>query len=122
MERNPAKVFTDLIVWQKSHVFVLNIYKFTRSFPKEETYGLVSQMRRATVSIPANIAEGFKKRGEKEKVRFLNIAQGSVEEMRYYLILSRDLKYGQTDDLLTSLEEISKLLEGYRRSILNSEF
>ena len=86
--RKPAKSFQDLLVWQKSHQFVLGVYGLTKNFPRSETYGLTSQFRRAAVSIPANIAEGFRKRGKADKVRFLNIAQGSLEECRYYLILS----------------------------------
>jgi len=115
-----AKSFQDLVVWQKAHAFVLNVYRETRDFPKEELYGLTSQFRRAAVSIAANIAEGFKKRGKQDKVRFLNIAQGSLEESRYYLILSSDLGYGETAQLKIQIEEISKLLESYSRSILNS--
>ena len=91
MKREPAQSFQDLIVWQKSHLFVLEVYKLSQNFPNNELYGLVSQLRRAAVSIPANIAEGFKKRGLADKVRFLNIAQGSLEECRYYLILTSDL-------------------------------
>lgn len=77
MERSPAQKFEDLIVWQKAHQFVLDVYQLTKSFPREELYGLSSQFRRAAVSIAANIAEGFKKRGRADKVRFMNIAQGS---------------------------------------------
>jgi len=83
-----ARTFEDLIVWQKAYRFVLALYRLTDSFPKREIYGLTSQMRRAAVSIPANIAEGFKKRGKLDKVRFMNIAQGSTEESRCYLLLS----------------------------------
>ena len=115
-------MFEDLLVWQKAHQFVLDIYRLTRTFPKDETYGLVSQLRRASVSIPANIAEGFRKRGKADKVRFYNIAQGSLEEVRYYLILTRDLKYGDVKQLMILLEETSKLLESYMRSILNSNY
>jgi four helix bundle protein len=78
MDKTPAKTFQDLIVWQKAHQFVLGSYRFTESFPKSELYGLVSQLRRAAVSIPANIAEGFKKRGKADKARFMNVAQGSL--------------------------------------------
>ncbi len=110
-----------MILWQKAHQFVLSIYRFTEKFPDKELYGLTSQLRRAAVSIPANVAEGFKKRGQADKGRFLNIAQGSLEECRYYLILASDLKYGDTDPLKLKLSEVSKLLEAYARAILNSE-
>jgi len=120
--RAPAKSFEQLIVWQKAHQFVLGIYHFTENFPRHETYGLASQLRRAAVSIPANIAEGFKKRGRADKARFLNIAQGSLEECRYYLILAKDLNYGDTAQLHPQLEETSKLLAAYAAKILASEF
>jgi len=93
MQRLPARSFQDLIVWQKAHQFVLAVYRLTKGFPREEIYGLTSQFRRAAISIPANIAEGFKKRGRLDKARFMNVAQGSLEECRYYLILARDLGY-----------------------------
>jgi four helix bundle protein len=121
MERKPAKTFEDLIVWQKSHSLVLQIYRDSTTFPKSEMYGLTSQMRRAAVSISANIAEGFKKRGRADKARFMNIAQGSLEEIRYYLILARDLKYLDSSDLLRQLEEVSRLLEAYSHAILTSD-
>jgi four helix bundle protein len=120
MEREPAKSFEDLVVWQKAHHFVLEIYKFTAAFPNQEMYGLISQLRRAAVSIPANIAEGFIKRGRADKARFMNIAQGSVEECRYYLILSKDLHYGENSDLKILLEEVAKLLYSYSHRILSS--
>ena len=96
MDREPAKSFQDLIVWQKAHQFVLLVYELSKDFPKSEVYGLTSQLRRAAVSIAANIAEGFKKRSLTDKLRFLNIAQGSLEECRYYLILVEDLQYAET--------------------------
>src|SRR5271157_3759946 len=105
--------FTDLIVWRKSHSFVIDIYKITKNYPKEEKYGLVSQMRRAAVSVPANIAEGFRKRTKKEKVNFYNIAQGSLEETRYYLILSKDLDFIKTNtELLSDAVEVGRMLHG----------
>ena len=119
--RNPAKTFEDLMVWQKAHQFVLAVYRLSRTFPRSETYGLASQFRRAAVSIAANIAEGFRKGGKADKLRFLNIAQGSIEESRYYLILVRDLDYGDVSDLNTLLVEVSKLLEAYSQAILNSD-
>jgi len=87
----PARTVQDLVVWRRAHEFVLGVYGFSRGFPKPETYGLVAQFRRAAVSIPANIAEGFRKKGRSDKARFMNIAQASLEECRYYLMLSRDL-------------------------------
>jgi four helix bundle protein len=116
----PAKSFEQLIVWQKVHQFVLDVYRLTESFPRKEIYGLTSQLRRAAVSIPANIAEGFKKRGRADKVRFLNIAQGSLEECRYYLILAKDLNYSDITLLNSQLTGVSKLLESYSTKILSS--
>jgi four helix bundle protein len=116
----PAKSFEQLIVWQKAHQFVLGVYRFTDEFLRSEIYSLSSQLRRAAVSIPANIAEGFKKRGRADKVRFLNIAQGSWEECRYYLILAKDLNYGEITQLNFQLEEVSKLLGSYATQILAS--
>src|SRR5215210_6075906 len=121
MSRPPARNFQDSIVWQKAHGFVLSVYKLSRSFPREEIYGLTSQFRRAAVSIPANIAEGFKKKGQHDKARFLNIAHGSLEECRYYLILTRDLGYSDTQQLMQQLEEVSKLLTSYTQAVLNSD-
>ena len=122
MKRKPAKTFQDLIVWKKAHEFVLTIYRFSNNFPNTERYGLTSQSRRAAISIAANIVEGFKKKTKPDKVRFMNIAQGSLEECRYYLILIKDLGYGDTSILMAQLEEVSKLLEAYIVSLLNSDF
>ena len=119
--RMPATRFEDLVVWQKAHQFVLAAYRLSRTFPRSETYGLSSQFRRAAVSIAANIAEGFKKRSKADKVRFYNIAQGSLEECRYYLILADDLGYGKSAEMHSLLEETSKLLEAYMSSIIYRE-
>jgi four helix bundle protein len=116
----PARTFQDLLVWQKAHQFVLAAYSITTIFPKQETYGLSLQLRRAAVSIPANIAEGFRRRGKADKARFMNMAEGSVEECRYYLILAKDLGYADTQQLTTSLEEVSRLLGAYAAAILSS--
>ena len=103
--------FTDLIVWRKSHRLVVNIYKLTKDFPREEKFGLVNQMRRAAVSIPANIAEGFRKRGKRDKANYYNISQGSLDELRYYLILSKDLGYIENiSELQAAATEINKML------------
>ena len=118
--RNPARKFEDLLVWRKAHGFVIEIYKITAHFPKTEMYGLTSQIRRAAVSTPANIAEGFKKTGTADKLRYFNIAQGSLEETRYYLILIQDLAYCDSTTLKQQLEEISKLLDSYIHTIQKS--
>ncbi len=107
-----AKTFEDLVVWQKSHQFVLRIYKLTQSFPQHELFGLVSQIRRSAVSVPANLAEGFKRRGKADKIRFFNISQSSLEESRYYLILANDIGYADTKHLKAVLDEISRMLDG----------
>jgi four helix bundle protein len=117
--REAAKCFQDLIVWQKSHRLVLDVYQTTRSFPRGERFGLTSQLRRAIVSVPANIAEGFRKRSKPDKARFMNIAHASLDEARYYLILANDLSYCKSDDLLKKSEEVSRLIEAYAKCILN---
>ena len=111
--RPAARTFRDLLVWRKAHEFVLAVYPFTAEFPKPETFGLALQMRRAAVSIPANIAEGFRRRGHADKARFMNMAEGSIEECRYYLILAKDLGYGDTSGLNSILEEVSRMLAAY---------
>ena len=109
------------MVWRKAHELVLAVYSFTTTFPKEETYGLALQMRRAAVSVPANIAEGFRRRGKADKARYMNMAEASLEESRYYLILAQDLGYGDATSLKTSLEEVSRLLNAYASAILASD-
>ena len=121
--RSVARKFQDLIVWQKAHALVLDIYQLTRAFPLEERYGLTSQIRRSAFSVPANIAEGFRRAGRTDKARFMNIAQGSLEEVRYYLILIKDLEYVDCNQMLMrKLEEVSKLLDGYYKGILRSPY
>ena len=116
--RAAARSFRDLLVWRKAHEFVLAVYTFTAGFPRQETYGLAVQMRRAAVSVPANIAEGFRRRGRVDKARFMNMAEGSLEGCRYYLILAKDLGYGDTTNLATALEEVSRMLSAYAAAIL----
>jgi four helix bundle protein len=115
-----AKTFQDLLVWQKSHSLVLGIYQMTSAFPKHEIVGLTSQIQRAAVSVPANIAEGFKRRGRADKARFMNIAQASLEECRYFLILTQDLGYANSAKLLSSLDEASRFLDNYCRALHSS--
>jgi len=107
--------FEDLDVWKKSHALALEIYKITQCFPSEEKFGLISQMKRAAVSVAANIAEGFKRRGKKDKINFYNISQSSLTELDYYLILAKDLKYldvDSIDNLKLKVDEIGKMLNG----------
>jgi four helix bundle protein len=113
--------FQELKVWQKAHELVLQVYRVTRSFPPDERYGLVSQMRRAAVSVPANIAEGFSRRGTREKLNFYNFAQASLEELKYYFILAKHLEYFESnDDLISLAEEVSRMLYGWTKPLRNS--
>lgn len=93
----------------------------TKLFPKQELFGLTSQFRIAFVSVPANIAEGYKKRGKEDKARSLNISEGSLEDCKYYLILTEDLEYADTESLYQLAEEVSKLLNAYSHKILSSD-
>jgi four helix bundle protein len=115
-----AKTFEDLEVWRKAHQWVLGIYAMTKCFPRDELFGLTSQLRRASVSVPANIAEGFIKRSSSDRARFYNIAQGSLEECRYYLILTNDLGYADTQQLSEGLQEVSRMLRSYTQAVLDN--
>ena len=111
---------SKLIVWQKSHELVLNIYKITKSFPKEELYGLTSQIRRAAVSIPSNIVEGRARGSNKEYKRFLLISRGSLEEVKYQLLLARDLQYVESNiynKTVNLTDEVGRLLNGLINSL-----
>lgn len=113
------KDFRDLEVWQVGHNFVLEIYKITKQFPKEEVYGLINQLRRASLSITSNIAEGFSRYHYKDKIRFYHNACGSVSEVKNYLILSCDLGYIKEEKagiLMDEAERILKLINGLIRS------
>ena len=112
-----TKSFTELIVWQKAHDFVLAVYRMSARFPREELYGLTAQFRRAVVSIPANIAEGYSKSGVNEKLRFFNIAESSLEECKYFLILAEDLHYAAQGNLFEKAEEVGMLLSGYIKKL-----
>ncbi len=112
--------FEDIIAWQKARVFIRHVYTVTKQFPDDEKFGMISQFRRAAVSIAANIAEGYKRLGKDDKLRFLNYAQGSLEECRCYIYLSCDFNYissAEADNMINEIEETSKLLNGYIFSI-----
>jgi four helix bundle protein len=111
---------TDLIVWQRSHVLVLQVYRLTKGFPPDERYGLTSQLRRAALSVPTNIAEGSKRKTNPEYARFLNIAEGSLAETEYLLMVSRYLGYlpaATTKPVLAETGEIAKMLHGLRSKV-----
>ena len=118
--RKPAESFRDLEFWRKAHAFVLDVYGLTRAFPDEERFGLSSQFRRAAVSIPANIAEGFRKYSAADKARLLNVAEGSLEECRYYCLLTEDLGYGTTRAMQESLSDIAKQMSAYLLTLRKS--
>ena len=115
--------FKDIKAWQFAHQFVIDVYKHTREFPETERFGLCSQFQRAAVSIAANIAEGYKKLSKPDKLRFFNISQGSLEECRYYILLSKDLGYINNDsfeNLDAEIEKVSKYINAYCKGIINN--
>src|SRR5690349_5056346 len=115
--RKSAKSFRDLVVWKKAHQLVLAVYSITKRFPNEEKFGLTSQIRRSSISVAANIAEAFKKKSSLDKLRILNISQGSLSETEYYLILSEDLEYGKMNELMDKADEVGRILEAYMNAI-----
>ena len=117
------KSFRDLKVWQKAHEFVLYIYRVTKSFPAEEKYGLISQMRRAALSVAANIVEGFRRISAKESLRFYDISNASLEELRYEVLVAQDLGYLPESEFKTAdekMKEISKMLNSWIRSQIHN--
>lgn len=123
MNKVKLQSFEDLEVWKKAHQLVLNVYGITRSFPAEENYSLASQMRRSAISVPANMAEGLKKRSLRDKANFYNIAQGSLEELRYYAILSKDQNYlNETKDSLERTAEMGRMLNGLTSSLARQPY
>jgi four helix bundle protein len=108
--------FSDLKVWQRSHAVVLTVYRLTEAFPPQERFGLTSQLRRAATSVPTNIAEGSKRRTRQDYARFLNLAEASLAETEYLLLLSRDLGYlsGDVTEPLLEVSEISRMLDALR--------
>jgi four helix bundle protein len=113
--------FEQLEVWQAAHRLVLQVYRVTSTMPSDQRYGLISQMQRAAVSTPANIAEGFKRRGRLDKVHFYNIAQGSLEELRYYFILCRDLGYKlDHNSMAAQADQVGRMLTGLIKAVRGS--
>lgn len=118
-ETNYHAGYKRLIVWDRAHGLVKNIYETTKNFPKNELFGLTSQMRRCAVSVPANIVEGYSRRSVKEKLNFYSISRASLAELEYYIDLSLELNYINNDDhavLTNSRAEVGKLLNGFIKS------
>ena len=119
-----SKTFMEVVAWQKAHAFVLAFYGTKKFFPDDEKYALVPQFQRAAISIAANISEGYKKISKADKLRFFNIAQGSLEECRYYIILSHDVGY-YSDDVANAmwalLEKASQTLHKYIEAIKDNK-
>ncbi|HTS71595.1 MAG TPA: four helix bundle protein [Terriglobia bacterium] len=112
--------FKNLTVWQRSHQLVLDVYQLTLSFPSDERFGLTSQLRRSAASVPTNIAEGSKRQGQQDFARFLNIAEGSLSETEYLVMLSSDLGYipgKECQRLLGEISEIARMLHSLRVKI-----
>jgi four helix bundle protein len=120
MEKTKIQSFTDLLVWQKAHSLVLEVYRLTKMFPKDELFSLVSQLRRAVISITSNIAEGFGRISEKEKLHFYSFAYGSLLEVKNQILVSKDLNYLKIADhnkLEEQITEVAKMLQGLIKSI-----
>ena len=111
----------DLDVWKKSIELVTEIYSITANFPNEEKYGIVSQIRRAAVSIPSNIAEGCARFSDKENLRFLDIARGSLAELETQLIISKNLGFIDSDNLIKKISTIAQMLSGLKRHLKQKE-
>ena len=117
----PTSSFTQLDVWKKAHQVTLEIYRITERFPRHQRFGLTSQMQRAAVSIPANVAEGYGRRRAMDKARFYTIAAGSSEELKYYLILSKDLQYTKDiESLCHTVEDVSRMLRRLTEATVSS--
>jgi four helix bundle protein len=112
----PTKRFTELLAWQKAHEFTREVYRLTSVYPREEMYGLTSQFRRASVSVSANIAESYGRRG-KDKLKFLHYAYASLQECKYYIILSVDLHYLKESVLDEQADLVARLLHSYMQAI-----
>ena len=120
MENKKIKSFTDLIAWQEGHQLVLEIYRLIKEFPKEERFGLASQISRAAVSVTSNIAEGFSRKSDKEKIQFYHNALGSLTELQNQLLIAKDIKYISREDFSKTAEQsvqIHKLINGLIKSL-----
>lgn len=122
MERKTIQSFTDLNAWKEGHILVLDIYEITKNFPKEELFGLVSQMRRCAVSITSNIAEGFSRMSYKEKAQFYAIALGSTSELQNQILIARDIKLIKEDtfeEIMAKATVVHKIIGGLIKASKN---
>jgi len=121
-EKTKIKTFSDLDAWKEAHILVINIYKITKNFPKEEMFALVNQMRRCSISITSNIAEGFSRQSLKEKVQFYSMSLGSVTELQSQLLISCDVGYindNDNKDLMEQSVKVHRILNGLIRTTKN---
>lgn len=119
MKDGKIQSFTDLKVWQEGHILVVMVYKITKTFPKEETYSLVDQMRRAASSVTANIAEGFGRHSYKEKLQFYYLSQGSLTELKNFILIAKDVGYLDIKDFNSLADQANlahQILQGFIRS------
>jgi four helix bundle protein len=121
MDVEAAKDFRDSLIWQRAHRFVLSVYNYSDYFPQKEVYGLTTQLRRAAAAVPVSIIESLREENKAERAQLLRAARSSLEECRYYLILAKDLGYGDHPELMPQLEEVSKMLEKYAAALLTSD-
>ncbi|HKR01060.1 MAG TPA: four helix bundle protein [Pyrinomonadaceae bacterium] len=121
MNATAAKSFRDLPAWQKAHQFVLAVYNYSDYFPQKEVHGLTQQFRRAAIAVPSSIIKSLREEDGAETNRLLGVARTSLDECRYYLVLAKDLGYGDHPELLPQLEEVGQLLEKYRAAILTPD-
>ena len=116
-----AHTFKNILVWQKAHELVLEIYKASQEFPATDRFGLSSQLRRSAASVATNIVEGYKRRSDRDFAHFLNMADGSLEETKYHLLLARDLKYLDENSygrLLILADEVGRMLSRFQKKLI----
>lgn len=122
--KNKVRTFEDLKIWQEAHHLALEIYRVTKAFPREELYGLISQIRRSALSVPTNIVEGFYRHSTKELIQFLILARGSLGETVYHLLISKDLDYINNDvyiELRNRYEKLAMSINALIRSLNNKK-
>lgn len=113
------KTYKDLVVWQKAHNLVLSVYRITEKYPKHELFALTSQIRRAAISVSANLVEGFRRQSIKDSINFYNMSDASLEELKYHLLLLKDLNYiniNEYNTIMNKAEEVGKLLTKWLQS------